>query len=403
MSPKRFARNGILLGVLVSLTLFCAGAWAQDAKSEIVVGQTNPYSGPASMWSINGKADAAFFQMLNDNGGINGRKLRLISYDDAYSPPKTVEQTRKLVESDDVLFIYKSLGTAPNAAVAPYLNRKRVPQLLIASGSSRWNDPQLLPWTMSAMLDYRTEARLYASYLLKEKPAAKIAVLYQNDDMGKDFLAGLVSGLGGAGKTMILSAVPYEVIDPTIDSQVTNLRATNADTLFLFTAGKQSVQALKKIAELGWTPDVFIASFSSSVGQTLKVVGFDKAKGVKTAQVYKDPSDPQWQSDPEMARYFSWTDRYLPSADRSDFVNVAAYSIGSLLKSILEKAGDDLSRENIMAKATSLSNERIVLTLPGIVASTSSSDHRPIKQARLVRFDGEQYVSVSDVIGDASQ
>jgi branched-chain amino acid transport system substrate-binding protein len=368
--------------------------------TEIKIGQTNPYSGPTSMWSANGRADQAFFKMINDRGGVNGRKIVLISLDDGYSPPKTLEQTRKLVEEDGVAFIYRSLGTPTNSAIAKYLNDHHVPQLLIASGPSKWNDPEHLPWTMSSMLSYQTEARLYGHYVLKERPNAKIAVLYQNDDLGKDFLKGLSGALGDKAGSMIVKTLSYEVTDPTVDSQVVQLKESGADTLFLFSASKPSAQAIRKAYELGWKPQIVMASFSANIGQTLTPAGLDKSVGIITAQSFKDPNDPQWTDDPEYKAWRAWMDQYAPTAEKNDASYVNAYAVGTLLVTILKRCGDDLSRENIMREAAHLDHVRLPMFLPDVTASTSPADFRPLKQARLVQFDGTRFVPVGALLTD---
>jgi branched-chain amino acid transport system substrate-binding protein len=392
--------------LLITATAAVTAANAQKkyapgvTDTEIKIGQTVPYSGPVSMWGVNGQADTAFFRMINDLGGVNGRKIKLISLDDGYSPPKTLEQTRKLVEDDNVAFIYRSLGTATNTAVAKYLNAKKVPQLLIASGASKWNDPDGLPWTVSSMMSYLTEAHLYGRFLLANKPKAKIAVLYQNDDLGKDFYKGVRESLGVGADTMIVKALSTETSDPTVDTQIVELQAAGADTLFLFTNGKQSAQAIRKAYDLGWRPTTFLASFSAQIGATLALAGLDKSTGIITAQFYKDATDPQWKDDAEFKAWSEWMDKYNPGADRTDFVYVGSYAIGSLLVQIIKAAGDDLTRENIMAQAEKLDKFRMPLTLPGLTVSTSPRDHRPLKQGQLSQFDGKQFVPIGELLSD---
>ena len=370
------------------------------SDGEIKIGQTNPYSGPTSMWGVNGRADQSFFKMIDDRGGVNGRKLVLVSLDDGYSPPKTIEQTRKLIEQENVAFIYRSLGTAPNSAIAKYLNDRKIPQLLIASGPSKWNDPEHLPWSMSSMMSYFTEARLYGRYILATRPGAKIAVLYQNDDLGKDFSRGLTEALGAQAKNMILRAESYEVTDATVDSQIVALQGSGADTLFLFAASKQSAQAIRKAYDLGWRPQTFIASFSSVIGQTLEPAGVEKSRGVITALSYKDPTDPQWQGDAEVAAWDAWMQKYNPGGDRRDPVYATSFAIGTLLVEILTRCGDDLTRENIMRQATGLHDFRVPMMLPGLTVSTSPTDFRVLRQARLVRFDGQRYKPIGEILSD---
>jgi len=392
----------------IALALLPLGAaQAQDKKygpgvtdAEIVIGQTMPYTGPVSFWGANGRADVAYFEMVNADGGVNGRKLVLHSEDDGYSPPKALEQVRKLVEQTGVAFIYRSLGTATNSATAKYLNDSDVPQLLIASGASKWNDPANLPWTLTSQMTYGTEAALYARHIMDTMPNAKVAVLYQNDDFGKDFLSSFNAKLGDKASSMIVKALSYEATDPTIDPQVLEMQAAGADVLMLFSTAKHAAQAIRKSADLGWKPQMFISNLSANIPLTFKPAGLENAKGIITAQFFKDPIDPQWKDDPEVAAYNAWMDKYLPGQNKADLVYPAAFGVGSILMEILRSAGDDLTRENIMAKALSLNEFKPALMIPGITVTTTPEDHRVFKAGRLVRFNGEIFETAVELVTD---
>jgi branched-chain amino acid transport system substrate-binding protein len=359
--------------------------------TEIKIGQTMPYSGPISGYSTIGRAEVAYFKMINDGGGINGRKINLISLDDGYSPPKTVEQIRKLVEEDKVAFIFQSLGDVTNASVEKYLNDRGVPQLFLGDGSSRWDDPKHFPWTMSWQPSYRTEGHIDAAYLLQNKPDAKIGVLVQDSLGGKDYTTGLEEGLGDRAKTMIVKVLTYQVTDSTIDSQIGLLQASGADTFFDISVPKFAAQAIRKLWDINWKPLHILTLVSSSVGGTLKPAGLDKSVGIISVAFLKDPNDPQWNDDPGMKEWRAWMDKYYPDGDRSDGANVYGYLIGQTLLQVLKQCGNDLSRANIMRQAANLHNLELPLLLPGIRVNTSPTDYRPVKQLQPMRFNGHNW------------
>jgi branched-chain amino acid transport system substrate-binding protein len=366
--------------------------------TEIKIGQTMPYSGPASSYGTVGKAEAAYFAKINAEGGINGRKVTLISADDGYSPPRTVEQVRRLVEQEEVLLIFSVLGTPTNAAVQKYLNVKKVPQLFCASGGSEFGDPQHFPWTMGWRPNYRAEARVYAKYILKARPDAKIGVLYQNDDLGKDYLKGLHEGLGEKASSMILSEVSFEVTDPTVDSQIVTLQASGANTLLNFSTPKAAAQAIRKVYDLGWRPLHLVSNVGSSVATVLKPAGLEKSVGLLTAAFLKDPTDKQWQSDPSYREWLAWMKQYYPEGDTSDFYNVYAYGLAQTLVHVLKQSGDDLTRDNIMRQAASVKSLALPMLLPGVKLNTTATDYYPIKQMKMQKFDGKQWVLFGELI-----
>jgi branched-chain amino acid transport system substrate-binding protein len=390
---------------LVVLALTCIAAPAQAQKqygpgvtdSEIKIGTTTPYSGPASAYSAGAVSATAYFAMINEQGGINGRKINFVSLDDAYSPPKTVEQIRRLIESDEVLFLVNPVGTATNMAVVKYINQKKVPHLFVGSGATVFNDPEHYPWTMSWTPHYASEGEIYAKYILSEKPNAKIGILAQNDDLGRDYLMGFRRGLGDKAETMIVSTQAYNTTDPTVDSQVVSLKASGADVFFIVTIPKFSAQAIRKAYDVDWHPQEIVVSIGSSIAGAIKPAGFEAAKGIISAAYQKDPADPQWKDDPEMKAWNVWMDRYNPRIGKSDYYAPYGYNIGYAVVQILKQCGDNLTRENIMQQAAHL-NMELPLLLPGIRLQTSPTDLRPIKQMRLVRFNGERYVLFSDVI-----
>jgi branched-chain amino acid transport system substrate-binding protein len=371
------------------------------SDTEIKIGQTVPFSGAYSVYANIGKTQAAYFKMINDQGGINGRKINLIQYDDAYSPPKTVEQVRKLVEGDEVLFTFQIIGTAANAAVQKYLNGKKIPQLLASTGAARFNDPQNYPWTIAYNPNYVSEGRIYAKYILKEHPNAKIGVLYQNDDMGRDYLAGLKSGLGDKAASMIVGEVSYEVTDPTVDSQVVKLKSLGADLFYDASTPKFAAQAIKKVAELGWTPVHILDINASPISATLKPAGLDISKGIISTNYGKDPGDPQWKDDAGIKAYFAFMDKYYPEGDKLNTVNTYGYSTAELLVKILQQCGDDLTRENIMKQAANLKNVTGSLSLPGMVTNTSPTDYRINKQMQMMKFNGERWELFGPIIEDS--
>ena len=384
-------------------------AWPARAKSygpgvtdgEIKIGNTMPYSGPASSYGTIGKAETAYYKMINEQGGVNGRKLTCISYDDAYSPPKTVELTRKLVEDDGVLFLVGSVGTPTNSAIWHYANEKKVPQLFPATGATKWDDPKDHPWTMGFFISYQAEGRIYANYLLKERPDAKIGVLYQNDDFGKDYLKGLVDGLGDKASSMIKIKDTYETMDTTVDSQIVELKAAGCDVLVTIAIPKFGAQAVRKVAEIDWHPLHILNGVASSVGATLLPAGLENAKGIISDNSFKDPTDPQWKNDAGYKDWAAFMDKYYPGGDKSDNQNVYGYSIAQTTMQMLKQCGDDLSRENVMKQAASLNNLALPMLLPGIAINTSATNFAPIKQAQMRRFDGERYVPFGPIITGA--
>ncbi|GGC61851.1 ABC transporter substrate-binding protein [Chelatococcus reniformis] len=389
-------------GVAVAL-LSAQAAQAQKSygpgasDTEIKIGQTMPYSGPASAYGTQGRAEVAYFAMLNAQGGINGRKVNLISLDDAYSPPKTVEQTRKLVESDDVLALVNTIGTATNAAVQKYLNTKKVPQLLVSSGAARWNDPKAFPWTTPGVWSYPYEGRVYGRQVVKTNPNAKIAILSQNDDAGRDYVRGFKEGLGDAVKDVVKEAT-YEVTDPTIDSQILQLKSSGADTLFVMATPKFGAQAIRKVAELGWKPAFYISSVAASRAQTLAPAGLDNAKGLITATVLKEASDPNWDNDPGMLAYKKFMQEWYKDGDPLNSGNVFGYTIAQITAHILKSAGDDLTRENVLKQATNIQRLSVPLLLPGVTLNVSPTNYATYDTFRLQRFDGERWVVFGDPI-----
>ena len=394
-----------VLGACVLALALAAPAHAQKkygpgaSDTEIKLGQTMPYSGPASAYGAIGKAELAYFQMVNEQGGVNGRKVNLISLDDAYSPPRAVEQTRKLVEQDQVLALFQPLGTPTNSAIHKYVNARKVPHLFLATGATKWGDPKNFPWTIGFQPSYQIESKIYARYLLKNKPDAKIAVLYQNDDYGKDYLKGLYDGLGAKAKSMIVAEASYEVTDPTVDSQVVTLKSSGADTMFTIATPKFAAQTIRKMAEIGWKPLHLLNNVASSVGAVLTPAGLDKSVGLITALYMKDPTDPQWAKDPGMQRWREFMAKYMPGADTSDFNYVYGYGAAQLMTIVLKNAGDDLTRENLLKQATSLKDVTLDVTLPGIKYNTGPDDYFLVEQLQLARFDGKRWVLFGEVIG----
>jgi branched-chain amino acid transport system substrate-binding protein len=373
------------------------------SDTEIKIGNTMPYSGPASAYGTIGKAEAAYFTMVNEQGGINGRKINFISRDDGYSPPKTVEVVRKLVEEDQVLLVFNPLGTPPNTAIRGYLNDNKVPQLFVATGADKWNDPKNFPWTMGYQPSYRIEARIYGRYILKERPNAKIALLYQNDDFGKDYLIGLREGLGGKADTMLVATKTYETSDPTVDSQIASLQGSGADVLVTAAIPKFAAQAIRKVYDIGWKPTHIVSNVSSSVGAVMKPAGPEKAIGVISATYGKDPTDPQWQDAPDLKEWLAWMKKYYPAGNITDASNTYGYGVAYLMVSVLKACGDNLTRENVMKQAASLHIQNGPLSLPGITISTSATDFAPIKQMQMMKFDGNTWNLFGEVIsGSAS-
>jgi ABC-type branched-subunit amino acid transport system substrate-binding protein len=366
--------------------------------TEIKIGNIMPYSGPASAYGVIGRTEAAFFKKINDAGGINGRKINFISYDDAYSPPKAVEQARKLVESDEVLLVFNSLGTPSNSAIQKYMNSKKVPQLFVATGATKWNDPKNFPWTMGWQPSYQSETQIYAKYLLKEKPGAKIAVLYQNDDYGKDYLKGLKDGLGAKAASMIVAEESYETSEPSVDDHIVKLKSTGADVFMDIATPKFAAQSIKKVAELGWKPLHFLNNVSASVGSVIRPAGYPNAQDIISANYLKDASDPQWNDDPGMKAFYAFMAKDFPEGDRLDGGTVVGYSVATTLVQVLKQCGDDLTRDNVMKQAANLKNFRVETLLPGIKIDTSATDFAPISSLQLMRFKGERWELFGDVI-----
>ncbi len=387
----------LVIAMVLTITLTVSPAKAQKkydpgaSDAEIKVGQTMPFSGPASAYASIGKTEAAYFKMINDQGGINGRKINLIQYDDAYSPPKAVEQVRKLIESDEVLLTFQILGTPSNAAVQKYLNSRKVPQLFAAASASRFSDPKDFPWTMGYDPNNFVEGRIYGQFILKEHPDARIGVLYQNDDFGKDYLNGIKAGLGDNAAKMVVAEAAYEVTDPAVDSQVLRIKDAGADLFFIAATPKQTAQAIKKTAEIGWHPVQIVDMKASSVGSVLKPAGLENAKGLISTNYGKEPLDPQWKDDPGIKRYLAFMEKYDPDGDKSSNFNTYAYSAAQLLVHVLQQCGDNLTRENVMKQAASLKNVTGDLALPGITIDTSPTDYRLHKRLQMMRFNGERW------------
>jgi len=394
----------LFLAFLLALTVPGAAAEKRSTPgitdNEIKIGQTMPYSGPLSAYSAIGKAELAYFTMINEQGGINGRKINLISLDDGYNPAKTVEQIRRLVEQDEVAFIFQSLGSVTNAAIQKYLNDRKIPQLFLADGTSRWDDSQHFPWTMPWQPSYRTEGHIDAAYVLKNKPDAKIGVLYQNETGGKDYIQGLREGLGDRANAMIVSELPYEITDSTVDTYIVRLKASGADTFFDITTPKFAAQAIRKAYEIGWHPLHFLDFVSSSVAATLEPAGLDKSIGIFSVAILKDPANPQWQDDPAMKEWLAWMNQYFPQGDKRDGANVYAYLVAQTLVQVLKQCGEDLTRDNIMRQAGDLHDLKLPLLLPGITINTSRTDYRPIKQMQPMRFDGKRWELLGELISE---
>ena len=368
------------------------------SDTTIKIGNINPYSGPASAYGTIGKTIAAYWKMVNDQGGINGRKIEFVSYDDGYSPPKTVEMARRLVEQDQVLLIFQSLGTPPNSAIHKYMNAKKVPHLFVATGATKWNDPKRFPWTMGWQPNYQTEGRIYAEHILKENPKAKIGVLYQNDDYGKDYLKGFKDGLGSK-VGMIVREVSYEVTDPTVDSQIVQLQASGADTFFNITTPKFAAQAIRKAYDTGWKPTHYVNNVSAQIGSVLKPAGFEKSVGLISTQYLKDPDDAQFTNDPAIKAWREFMRKYYPDGNLHDASNVYGHAVAETMHQVLKQAGDNLTRANIMKQAASLKNFRSELMLPGIRVNTSATDFAPIESEQLIRFDGQRWQRFGPILG----
>jgi branched-chain amino acid transport system substrate-binding protein len=365
--------------------------------TEIKIGNIMPYSGPASAYGVIGKTEEIYFKKINAEGGINGRKINFISYDDGYSPPKAVEQARKLVESDEVLLIFNSLGTPSNTAIQKYMNSKKVPQLFVATGATKWNDPKEFPWTMGWQPSYQSEARIYAKYLMKEKPDAKIAIFYQNDDFGKDYLKGLKDGLGAKG-SMLIAEESYETTEPTIDNHIVKLKATGANVLINIATPKFAAQAIKKVAEIDWKMLHIVTNVSSSIGAVIKPAGIENSQGILSATYGKDGTDPQWDNDPGMKKFYAFLEKYYPEANKQDANIVYGYGVAQTMVKVIEMCGDNLTRENVMKQAASLKDFTPDTSLPGIKLNTSATDFAPIEQLQMQRLKGEKWELFGDII-----
>jgi ABC-type branched-subunit amino acid transport system substrate-binding protein len=402
---RKLALSALLVGVLVGVLLGLAASPSLAQKkydtgvtdTEIKIGNIMPYSGPASAYGIIGKTMSAYFRMINDNGGVNGRKINFISYDDAYSPPKTVEQARKLVESDEVFLIFASLGTAPNAAIQKYMNNMKVPQVFVATGASRWGDPEHFPWTIGWQPNYRAEGRVYATYILQNHPTAKLGVLYQNDDFGKDYVLGLKDVLREKYDKMVVSEISYEIAMPTVDSQVVAIKSANPDIFINIATPKFAAQAIKKVAELGWHPIHIMTNVSQSVGAVLKPAGLDHSKGILTAQYQMDVTDPQWDTTPGMKRFRAFMEKYYPEADKAESGPLNAWNTSTALVEVLKRCGDNLTRENVMKIVANMDFE-IDTYIPGIRIKTTPTDFYPIEQVQMSRFNGTNWELFGPVI-----
>jgi branched-chain amino acid transport system substrate-binding protein len=393
-----------IAALATAVIIFTSGAALAQKKydtgasdTEIKIGNIIPYSGPASAYGVIGKTEEAYFNKINNEGGINGRKIKFISYDDAYSPPKAVEQVRKLVESDEVLVVFNPLGTPSNSAIQKYLNGKKVPQLFVATGASKWNDPKNFPWTMGWQPSYQSEAHIYAKYLMKEKPDAKVAVLYQNDDFGKDYLKGLKDAFG-AKSSMIIAEESYETAEPSIDNHISKLKSSGADVFISVTTPKFAAQAIKRNAEIDWHPLQIVSNVSASVGGVIKPAGFENAQGLLSAAYAKDGADPRWNDDPGMKKFLDFLAKYYPDGNRLDASAVYGYGVAQTLVKVLEMCGDDLTRANVMKQAASLKGFAPDTMLPGITINTSPTDFAPIEQLQMIRFKGEKWEPFGDIM-----
>jgi branched-chain amino acid transport system substrate-binding protein len=398
MGSKGFRIAGLASVVIAAGTLAAAAAETPGVSAtEIKIGQTMPYSGPASAYGVIGRAQLAYLKMINEQGGVNGHKINLISLDDGYAPPKTVEQTRKLIEQENVLADFNPLGTPTNTAIHKYLNDKKVPQLFVATGATKWGDPEHFPWTIGWQPNYQTEGHIYAKYILEKLPDAKIGVLYQNDDYGKDYVKGLKDGLGAKADKMIIAEQTYEPSDPTVDSQVVSLQSTGATAFYNVATPKFAAQAIRKSYDVGWKPAQFLNSVSASISAVIEPAGPDKAVGIITAIYAKDPTDPQWKNDKGYQDWLAWMKKYLPDGDTADAFNVYGYNVAMTVVRLLKQCGNDLSRENIMKQAASL-NMDLPMLLPGVKVSTGPKQFFPIREMQLSKFNGKIFERFGDVI-----
>jgi branched-chain amino acid transport system substrate-binding protein len=400
---RKSAAGGVAIALAMLASAQAFGAKSYDpgvSDTEIKLGQTVPYSGPVSAYGTFGKAALAYFAKINDEGGINGRKITLITEDDGFSPPKAVEQTRKLVESEGVFFIFAPVGTAPGLAVQKYLNAKQIPQLFVQSGISKWNDPAHFPWSMSGLPNYDTEVRAFAKYILDKKPEGRIAILYQDDDFGKEYLSGMKAGLGAKAEPMLVRAESFELTDPTVDSQVVTLQGTGADVLLIVATQKQTAQALRTAFKLDWHPLTFISFPAASITRTYAQAGFEAAKGAVSSSVFADPSDPAKQNDADVRGYLSWMEKYYPAGDKLDGLNAAAYFEGQLAVDVLRRCGNELTRENVMKQAASFREFKAAMLQPGITVNTRPDDYNMFKKLQLSVFDGKYFARLGEPIGN---
>jgi len=401
-------KYGMLPALALGLAVGLAGPASAQKKydpgasdTEIKIGNINPYSGPASAYGAIGKTIGAYFAKVNAEGGIKGRKINYITYDDGYAPPRAVEQARKLVESDEVLLVFQPLGTPSNTAIQKYMNAKKVPQLFVATGATKFGDPKNFPWTMGWQPNYQSEGIVLAKYLLEKNPNGKIGILYQNDDYGKDYVKGLKDGLGDKAKTMVVSELPYEPADPTVDSQIINLKASGADVFFNVATPKFAAQAIRKAAEIGWKPMHLLNSVSASVGSVLKPAGFENSKGILTTAYIKDPTDPQWKDDTAYKTWVEFMNKYHPEGDKTSSFTVYGYTVAQTLVEVLKQAGDNLTRENVMKQAASLKALELGMLLPGVKVNTGANDFFPIEEMQMAEFDGVSFVRFGPVISGA--
>jgi branched-chain amino acid transport system substrate-binding protein len=403
MLSKQELRIAAFSTAVIAFAATSGGALAQKkydtgaTDTEIKIGNIMPYSGPASAYGVIGKTEQAYFNKINAEGGINGRKINFVTYDDGYSPPKAVEQARKLVESDEVLVVFNPLGTPSNSAIQKYLNSKKIPQLFVATGATKWNDPKNFPWTMGWQPSYQSEAHIYAKYLLKEKPDGKIAVLYQNDDFGKDYLKGLKDALGPKA-SMIVAEESYETSEPSIDNHVVKLKATGADVFFSVTTPKFAAQAIKKLAEIDWKPMHLVVNVSASVGGVIKPAGFENSQGILSAAYAKDGADSQWDNDPNMKKFYSFLEKYDPDGNKLDASVVYGYGAAQTMAKVIEMCGDDLTRANVMKQAASLKDFAPDTLLPGVKINTSATNFAPIEQLQMMQFKGDKWELFGDII-----
>jgi branched-chain amino acid transport system substrate-binding protein len=400
MKPSLLLGTTALCGLLLLAPAMAAKKMYGPGVTDtgITLGQTMPYSGPASAYGTIGKAEAAYFAMINAEGGVNGRKINLISLDDAYSPPRTVQQTRRLVEEDHVLADFNPLGTPTNTAIQKYLNEQKVPQLFVATGATKWGSPKEYPWTMGWQPTYQMEGRIYAHYLLKHMPDAKIGILYQDDDYGKDYVKGLTDGLGAKAKSMIVKEVTYETSDPTIDSQIITLQASGANVFYDVTTPKFAAQAISEAHSIGWKPLHILNSVSASVGAVLRPAGLQNSVGIITTEYLKDPTDPRWRDDPGYKHWLAWMNKYYPGGDKKDAFNVYGYSVAQTMVQVLKQCGSDLTRANLMKQAADIKDLPLPMLLPGITVHTSPSNYYPISQEQLARFNGETWELFGPVV-----